>query len=87
VSLRTHLAATITQPPAGPLEVVTACNRQGYKHPRGLRPEGEWQAVAQIGGMIALRARAWDRFMSGPLARDACARCRAAWEAGADGAD
>jgi hypothetical protein len=86
VSLRTHLAATITQPPAGPLEVVTACGRLGYKHPRGLNPEGEWQAVAQIGGMIALRARAWDGFMSGPLARDACARCRRAWEDGADGA-
>lgn len=87
MSLRTHLAATISQPAARPLEVVTACGRHGYKHPRTHQPEGEWQAVAQIGGMIALRARAWDAFMSGPLARDACARCRAAWMAGADGAD
>lgn len=86
MSLRTHLAAEVTTPATGGTLVRTACNRRGFKG-RASNVDGEWEAMAQIGGLIALRARAWDRFMSGPLARDACARCRAAWEDGADGAD
>lgn len=89
MALRIHLAATIAKPPAGPLEVVTACGRKGYKHPQlgdARQPDGEWQAVAQIGGLEALRARPFDALMASPRARHACAQCRARWTAGEDGA-